>query len=579
MTRPNGRLGTLLVAVLLVTTSLAGCIGNEGGGGDGGVVGPDEIHRPDPADAEEARPFSLFLCKDGYHISDHLSRYVDNCNHRVTKPLQRQSWFNWTAQHGPANEVDLAVNPNDPLQVAGGAKDYTVSYVSDHAECGEYTVWMGTYASQDGGLTWSNDLMPGFPGDNRSSPLSGNQCNTDPVLEWDTNGTLWFSGLNYVGGRESMSTATPPGSPSDAYTGSQLYFARSTDGGEHYPAMSFAAQGDEQTVFNDKQWFAVQPNGDHLIATWSQFYIAGAGPVGFATDAIVFTESMDGGASWTPPQPFRPGGDSGDPTSGPALPASGQFSMPRYLPGAQSDDGEVDLAVIWWNGTHVLYSEGRLTPSGTAFGPVQSTFPVNSLSSDEGRDGTGPTEYRLSTYPVLAVDRSGGPCDGTRYVIWADQPGPVNSDVDVLVRTSEDGSSWSEPTRIHDVETNDQIMPWIDVGPNGTAHAIWYDKRNDPANVEMDVYHALSEDCGETWTQDLRVTETAFDGDLAHHQNGRPFIGDYISVDATQDSAHIIWADTRHAGEDGRENGSDVYSATLLRGGSAMDIFDKAFER
>ncbi len=571
------RVHVLIVALALATTAVAGCLGDDADDTDPGDE-IAEIHRPTDADLADAQPFSLFLCKDGYHIDAHVQRYLDNCNHRVTKPLERTSWFNWTAQHGPANEVDIAVNPNDPLQLAGGAKDYTVSYVSDHAACGEYTVWMGTYASKDAGLTWSNDLMRGFPGDNRSSPLAGNQCNTDPVLQWDTNGTLWYSGLNYVGTRESMSTATPPGAGSDAYSGSQLYFANSNDGGETYDGIHFAAQGDEETVFNDKQWFAVQPGGDHLIATWSQFLIA-PGPLPVATDVIMFTESLDGGATWTPPEPLKPGTDLADPTAEPALPAAGQFSMPAYLPDASDTDAAPDLAFIWWNGTHVLYSQGTLTPSGTQVGPVESTFPVNSLASEEGRDGTGPTEYRVSTYPVLAVDPGSERCDGMRYVIWADQPGEVNTDVDVLVRTSPDGDTWSEPTRVHDVETNDQIMPWITTDPAGGVHAIWYDKRNDPGNVEMDVYYSYSPDCGQTWLEDVRVTEVGFDGDLAHHQNGRPFIGDYITVDATNESAHIIWSDTRHTGEEGRLNGSDVYAATLLRDGAAMDTFDAAYER
>lgn len=528
--------------------------------------------------------FQLFLCKDGYHMADHLTRYLDNCNVRVTKPLEDADRRDpdgdrpdVRTQHGPGNEVSIAVNPTDPLNLAGGAKDYTVSYVSETAQCGAYTVWMGTFASQDGGLSWSNDLMRGFPGDDRDSPLQGNWCNTDPVLVFDDDGTLWYSGLNYDGARQDQSTITNPTTGHDLVSGSQLYFARSDDGGASYPQISFASAGDDDTIFNDKQWFAVQPSGDHMIATWSQF-------LGLTTDIIVYTESLDGGQTWTPQKILWPGGDVGGASPTLGVPAAGQFSMPQYLPGASATDPSQDLAVIWWDGDSVLYAEGALTPGGTEFGPIQSTFPVNSLSSEEGRDGTGPTEYRLSTYPVLGIDTSGDACDGRRYVIWPDQAGEVNTDVEVLIRYSDDGLSWSAPITVNDVSEGDQLMPWIDVDPDGGVHAVWYDKRNDPDNVLTDVYYAYSPDCGESWNN-IRVTEVNSDGDRAHHQNGRPFIGDYIGVDATAESAHIIWADTRHSCPLDAETcqppmriGSDVYSATILKDTSAFETFDAAFE-
>ncbi|MDX1611463.1 MAG: sialidase family protein [Candidatus Thermoplasmatota archaeon] len=579
----------LLLALALLTVALVGCLGNETDDGDAPGT-PGERHAPDAAEMAGAGPFSLFLCQDGYRVGADALAVVDRCNHRVTKPLvdpgQRDPAGDRPdvrTQHGPANEVSIAVNPTDALNLAGGAKDYTVSYVSDVAECGEYTVWMGTFSSHDGGLTWTNDLMRGFPGDDRESPLTGNQCNTDPVLVYDDDGTLWYSGLNYDGAREDTSTAASPLSGHDALSGSQLYFAKSEDGGGSYPDISFAAAGDDGVIFNDKQWFAVQPGGDHMIATWSQFVIAG--PAGFATDVIAYTESLDGGATWSPQKILRPGGDVGgqDPSST-GIPAAGQFSMPQYLPGASATDPAMDLAVIWWDGEKVLYAEGQLTSGGAEFGPIQSTFPVNSLSSDPGRDGTGPTEYRLSTYPVLAVDPGTEACDGRRYVIWPDQEGEVNTDVEVLLRHSDDGLTWSEPITVNDESQSDQLMPWIDVDPEGGVHAVWYDKRHDADNRLMDVYYGYSADCGETWTN-LRVTETSFDGDLAHHQNGSPFIGDYIGVDTTAESAHIIWADTRHscptdAGtcEAPMRIGSDVYAATLLKDLDARATFDAAFQ-
>ncbi|MBW3582663.1 MAG: hypothetical protein KY455_06145 [Euryarchaeota archaeon] len=558
---------TLFACLLFLAPVIAGCVTGD----------PDEEEEDAPrfvSPASVDHPFSLFLCTDGYRTPEDIANGTfDRCNHRVTKPLLDPNSTDVRGQHGPANEVSIAVHPMDPLVAAGGGKDYTVSYVSDHAGCGEYTVWMGTYWTTDGGLTWGNDLMPGYPGDPRDSPLKGNDCHTDPVLVFDDDGTLWYSGLNYRGGREDTQTVTHPATGHDVYSGSQLYFAKSTDGGATYPEVSFAAFGDNEVVFNDKQWYALQPAGDHMIATWSQFWTVAPPVTGYiaGNDLIVFVESMDGGVTWSQEKPLRPGGDEG----GVGVPAAGQFSMPQYLPASQ----ENDIAVIWWDFSDgkVLYSEGILTPGGTEFLPIQSTFPVNNLKSEPGRDGTGPSTFRLSTYPVLALDTSGGACDGRRYVVWADQPGEVNSDTQVLLRWSDDGLDWSPPITVNDVESGDQFMPWIDVDPEGGVHIAWYDRRNDAENRLLDVYYAYSDTCGDGFHPNVRLTETNFDGDLAHHQSGSTFIGDYIGVDTTATSAHIIWADTRHTGEGGREKGSDVYAATLLRDLSARATFDAVF--
>jgi len=561
------------VAVLIVA-GLAGC-----------TSGEDDEKPPLPSrpfidgDLAAAAPFTVFLCRNGYATADRLVGPVDRCNHRVTLPLQDRGRFDWTGQHGPANEVSVAVDPLDPLHAIGGAKDYSVSYLSDVADCGEYTVWMGAFATFDGGLTWTNDLVPGFPGDPRDSPLRGNTCNTDPVMAFDDDGTAWFHALNYDGGREdSPVPIVNPLGTHDLYTGSQLYFAKSPDGGRTYPGdqITFASFGDDQAVFNDKNWFALQPGGDHMIATWSNFIadpLLGlvGGPV------IMFTESQDGGATWSVPQQV-PGGTA-------ANTLSVQFSMPQYLPGGDT------VAVIWADfaqsgvrgGTglsetaQVAYTEGAVTPGGTAFQPARQVFPMDPLKSGSGRDGTGPTAFRLSTYPVLAVDTSGGEHDGRRHVVWADQPGPLDSDVQVLLRWSDDGIAWSDPVTVNDVEAGDQFMPWVDVDPDGGVHVAWYDRRNDPDNRLMDVYYAYSADGGATFGPNVQVTEVPFDGDLGHHQNGGPFIGDYIGLDAASEAAYVFWADTRHAGEPGRERGSDVYSATILRDAGSRDVFDAVF--
>lgn len=590
---------TLSATLLLAAPLLAGCMQPEAPP----RAGPDYATREE---VEAAPAFTALLCKGGARLARNVTDGLGECNHRVTKPLLDPADFDWRTQHGPANEVSVAIDPTNPLQVAGGAKDYTVSYINGFAptpDCGMYTVWMGTFWSRDGGVSWENDLMPGFPG-GPEGPLTGNSCNTDPVSVFGDDGTYYFSGLNYGGKRAGSETSGLPSNPlypgsGDATTASQVYFARSEDGGATFPTVSFCAAGDAALQFHDKQWFAVQPGTDNLIATWTPYYTVPplppevppevAGPLAQAGSYISYCESTDGGRTWGPQRLFNPGV---------ATPVNAQFSMPAFLPAG----GDTDVAVIWAQDTdttappevralqpvELAYTEGRMTPSGTQFLPVQSKFTMNPLKSDPGRDGTGPSRFRVATYPVLAVDTSGGPHDGRRYVVWADQPGPVNTDVDVLLRWSDDGLSWSDPpVRVNDDPKtdapHDQYVPWISVDRQGGVHVAWMDRRHDPENRLLDIYYAYSADGGATFQPNVRVTERSFDGDLGHHQGGFPFIGDYIGLSTSDESAVVFWADTRHADEAGRQHtwpgaaapttGSDVYSATILRDAEAYDFF------
>ncbi|MES2153857.1 MAG: sialidase family protein [bacterium] len=580
----------LALAAFLVPL-LAGCFG---GSDDTGPALPPTATDSDLAGAA---PYTIFLCNAGYRIGAAASQAgIDECNHRVTHPLVDNHTMDWTTQHGPGNEVSVAVNPTNPLNVAGGAKDYTVSYLGGGAGCGKYNVWMGTFSSLDGGLTWNDDLMPGFPGDKRPSAISGNTCNTDPVVAFDDDGTFVFSGLNYGGAHAGQVPSQPnpvyPGS-TDATTATQIYFATSTDGGKTFGAISFCGVGDNGIQFNDKQWFALQPGGDHAIVTWTPYYSTPPLPSGVpdptgllaqSTSVISYCESMDGGKTWGPQHTFAPGTSSG---------LDSQFSMPQYLPNGPG--GMPRVAVIWAadtdgtlpvgvhpNGDQLSYTEGTVTPGGTVFAPVMSTFTISPIKSDPSvgpRDGTGPSHFRVATYPVLAIDTSGGAHDGRRYVVYAEQTGRVNTDVQLMMRHSDDGMAWSAPVRVSDTEKGDQFVPWVDVDPLGGVHVAWYDRRNSPDNRLLDVYYAYSDNGGDSFHPNVRVTERSFDGDLGHHQSGAPFIGDYIGLDTSKESATVFWADTRHTGEAGRLAGSDVYAATILKDATARKDFDAAYHR
>src|SRR2546428_229809 len=88
------------------------------------------------------------------------------------------------------NEPAVAVDPHNPSVVTAGANDYCAAAVNGD-------VWAGYYRSTDGGASWQDSLVPGYPADTSSaglaSPVSG-QCGAagDPTQSFDRSGRLFY---------------------------------------------------------------------------------------------------------------------------------------------------------------------------------------------------------------------------------------------------------------------------------------------------------------------------------------------------------------------------------------------------
>ena len=114
-------------------------------------------------------------------------------------------------------------------------------------------------------------------------------------------------------------------------------------------------------------------------------------------------------------------------------------------------------------------------------------------------------------------------------------------------------------SRINDDATEtDQFFPAVSVSPTGVIDVVWYDRRHDPENRLLDLYHTYSLDGGRTWAPNTRVTEVSSDPVHSLHQGGFVFIGDYIDLDSSVDCAWPAWVDTRHGK-------ADVMTACLER--------------
>src|SRR3990172_4649443 len=69
------------------------------------------------------------------------------------------------ANNRQANETSVAVSPVNPDIIVVGANDYRMVPVFGDA-------WTGLYVSEDGGATWHNTMIPGFPSDTSPAGLA-----------------------------------------------------------------------------------------------------------------------------------------------------------------------------------------------------------------------------------------------------------------------------------------------------------------------------------------------------------------------------------------------------------------------
>ncbi|MGQ0536517.1 MAG: hypothetical protein ACT4PT_10640 [Methanobacteriota archaeon] len=424
-------------------------------------------------------------------------------------------------------EIDLVVNPTDPMNVFVASKDLDPAA----SPC----VWSVGQVTKDGGDTWNTVYVAGKRGERLPpNPLFGWNCITDPIMVFDAEGTLYYAlqAYNY-----DPSETWGPGLPCDptgqlcdpATSGSAFFLARSTDGGETFPHIIPMAVGDGNVVFHDYPRMLANPATGSVHTVWNAVGSGGVNPY------VVTT---------------RDGGESVDRPTVVAFPDAPRTTF--FASGfAAGSDGTLYMTV------------GKIGPEFLVEGFPETLLGHLAVSRDDGRTfaeflpafeifpfgGLPNVEFRAGTKAELAMDNSGGPYSGRLYVVFDDARNRVSEsvpNVDVSVAWTDDGgATWSEPLRVNgDPTPHDQWMPRATVGPDGALHVMFYDRRYDPTNRLVDVTYAVSTDGGATFSE-KRVTATSFDGDLGVHQNGFPFIGDYNGIGAVGPHLYMGYADTR----------------------------------
>lgn len=496
------------------------------------------------------------------------------------------------------NEPSTAVDPRDPSVVVAGSNDYcTVP--------GAGGTWTGMYRSSDGGASFSDSLVPGYPTDGspegQASPLQqkGIVNAGDPVQAWDNNGRLFYMGnaFNRVAPQNGSvwvatydrdatrylrtvivgkGTPAPQGKFNDktaieadrgvsspnagnVYTAwsvfqgsgnNEIVFSRSTDHGATFSKATKISSGVKDNQFAD---IAVTSNGTLYIA-WRQFQSAR----GHEKAAVVYVRSTDGGVSFSSPavaqtfEAFDAADSAGTPT------AAAQAHDQAY----QQADGPAGEA------TNASVGDSRDCGDGPF--ACRSGF-VFFRHDSQPRITADPAATDQKVYLVFDATIPGTEVASTTSYNTAD---PVGTTLRVgqggLYFSTLTGSTWSTPTlldgRAIAGRTGHQFFPDINAD-GGVLHAVWHDSRNDSAySVQfppgnngndrdpqhfakptrgLDTYAASSTNGGVTWTETRLTAMSQMPNYMMFGGRRVPFHGDYNYVSSVGSFAYNVWTDTR----------------------------------
>jgi len=439
------------------------------------------------------------------------------------------------------NETTITVNPSNPRNLVAGTNDYRVFNSRENRNDG--SGW--AYTTFDGGRTWTDVQMPHLTFQTGATgALSDMDSAGDPALAFGPNNTVYYANLVF----------------SRLNNGSGVAVNVSHDGGSTWSEPSLVTTEGVDNNGNpiptgialDKEWVTVDQNSGAVYVTWTGFQAAGS--------PIYVARSDDQGATWTtpvqvnPPSSFTPGGitpySSG---SNPRVNRHGDLIIAYESAVCQSlacDQATDHDAII----IAVSHDQGQtFTNQEVAF---DFDFPLN---ADTGRDTLTGENFRINSFPQLAID----PVTDALYATWADDRNgaydpvtgaSIKTNGDVFVIASRDGKHWSKTVGVG--TASDEVFPAV-AAYGGQIALSFYTRTYDPSGIGLDMAYVSGE------AEDLahlsrshvhRVTSQTANPQIQFVALGLVtgnvlqgvFIGDYTAVALGSDGVlHPCWTDFR----------------------------------
>jgi hypothetical protein len=476
------------------------------------------------------------------------------------------------------------VDPHNTQVVTAGANDYCTQ-----ATLPNHEVWTGYYRSTNGGATFADSLVPGYPADTTaagtSSPVHGT-CGAagDPTQSFDRDGRLFYGFICF--------NRTAP-------INGGFFVATYDQDGARYVRTVMVAKGTPSGQFS-AGIFQDKPNlvADQTAGRFSgNVYMAWSRDSGRSNNnVILFSRSTDHGATF----------------SAPIQVSNGLIGNELFTDLAVAPDGTLYLTFRTTSVQGPTFDGvwiSRSTNGGVSFSEPQvvariRAFDSNQFSGNGSADcGDGPfacpsglTFSRFASLSATIADSTGV------HVVWsAELP---SGQAKVFVANSADGVHFNSATTLDTNGRGHQYFPDV-ASADGVITTVFYDSRNDAAyspslppgdtstgtnsGGAVDTFVARSSDGGRTWVETRVSTVSSNYNWETHGSRMLPFWGDYIYVSAAPGAVNVAWTDSRDLvpGSDPRDPGAtdgfDVFqlcpagatidNPCLNKGGLDQDIY------
>jgi hypothetical protein len=405
-------------------------------------------------------------------------------------------------------EPFVAVNPANPSNIIGVFQQDRWSNGGAHG--------LVAATSHDGGSTWAESWAHFSICAGGTAANGGNYDRaSDPWVAFAPNGDAYQISL----------------SASAELTVSAVLVSKSVDGGDSWSEPITLARNvsgfPEGPGFNDKESITADPtNADNVYAVWdrSRFPSDNANLTAQASAAsvrgdIMFSRTTDGGRTWEAPRDIL------------AL-NQNEFTIGNQI--AVLPNGTLVDVFEDFNGSgrqrapnQFHESVIRSTDHGVTWSSVIDISTDGSVAVRDPDTGAG---IRAGAgLPDIAVAPN-----GTLYAVWSDgRFSGFNHDDVALSRSTDGGLTWSNPIKVNASPAGvAAFTPAVDVASDGTVAVTYYDFRNntpDPGTLPTDAFAVFSHDGGSTFGNEVRLTPTSFDLDLAPRASA-PFLGDYVGL-------------------------------------------------
>jgi hypothetical protein len=379
------------------------------------------------------------------------------------------------------NEPFSVVNPQDPDLVIAGWNDY----------CSD---WMGLGFSVDGGDSWTNSLVPGYPADTSAEGMASPEYirtnnASDPLGAFDTHGRFFFGAISYNG-------FAGPGTNADVWVARYNVVDPAGNGGYplDYRGTTRVGQGTPSANFNgkflDKPMLEVDRTGGRFDGN---VYMCFTKFPAFGQSEIYVAASSDHGRSFT--KPVRVSGRAAGQGCDIAVEHDGDVYVSWRDFEGNSPKKNFGVSVVRSSNAGATWSAPKVIATLPGYNPFDGA-----RDCGDGADAcpSGFVFSRVPLEPRLTADPT-GELPGVYSVVQAAVPstivastssyasvgapsasGLVAQGAVYLMRSTDNGRSWSDPYRVNGSSTGHQFFPDADALA-GRLVVLWQDSRADPA--------------------------------------------------------------------------------------------------